>query len=74
MEHEKIENAKEEQKKSCHGGHCGCGIKVIGAIVLILIGWICGYLMGACGKGKSMCSYNAMPGCPMSSASQPPAK
>ena len=75
MEQEKTGEPKEESKK-CGYGHCGCGIKVIGAIVLILMGWICGYMMGGrggfCGKGKGLCAHSTMAGCPMTPSSQDP--
>ena len=78
MEENKPEHA--EGSKRCGHGH-GCGaMKVIGAIALIMMGWICGYLMGQggfCNRGKSMCSYS-MTSCPMMPATQnqqkPPAK
>ena len=71
---------EEESKKCCPGGHCG--IKVIAAIVLILLGWICGYLMGSgggwCLKTQFMCNHKgagAMVDCPMMTPSDPaPAK
>ena len=81
MDKEKAGDIKEESKRCGHGGHCGCGIKVIGAIVLILLGWICGYMMGGrgglCGKNKGMCdhsSMSAMAGCPMTPQDMPASK
>ncbi|OGR89753.1 MAG: hypothetical protein A3A86_04535 [Elusimicrobia bacterium RIFCSPLOWO2_01_FULL_60_11] len=60
----------EESKKCCPGGR-HCGTKVIAAIVLILLGWIVGYMMGSggmCHKNKGMCDHKggaAMADCPM---------
>ena len=74
MEENKPEHA--EGSKRCGHGH-GCGaMKVIGAIVLIMMGWICGYLMGQggfCRRGKSMCSSSMM-SCPMQDQQKPAAK
>lgn len=55
----------QDAKKCCHRGHGA--IKVIAAMVLILLGWIAGFLMGQgglCGKGKGMCPMSSMM-CPM---------
>ena len=59
---------EEEGKKCCHGYGGG---KVVAAIVLILLGWIVGYMMGSggmCHKNKGMCDHKggaAMADCPM---------
>ena len=56
---------KAEGNKSCCSGErrcCGCGMKVIGAIVLLLLGGISGFLLGShCGMHKSFA-------CPMTMA------
>ena len=72
MEKDKSQNNPEETKRCGHGsGHCCCSLKAIGAILLILIGWMVGFLMGShggfCGKGKRDCDYSmsGMSGCPM---------
>ena len=67
---EKPEGNQEQGKKCCSMSGCGCGARVIVAIVLILIGWICGYLMGQggfCGRKKWMCRDSMASGCPMTS-------
>ena len=71
MEEKKTEGGG-ESKKCCHGHGYGA-MKVIGALVLIMLGWICGYLMGQggfCRRGKGMCSNSMMSSCPMMPASQ----
>ena len=59
-----------DESKQCGRGHgCGCGYKVIGALVLVLLGWICGFLMGSgglCRKSGGMC-HSSMTSCPMMS-------
>jgi hypothetical protein len=66
----------EEAKKSCCSGSCGgcgCGKKVIGALVLVILGWICGFLMGSgglCHKPKGAYPMSAM-SCPMSPPAAP---
>lgn len=69
----------EESKKCCPGGG-HCGTKVVAAIVLILLGWICGYMMGSgggwCRKNKSMRDHTvsaAMMDCPMMKDAKAPA-
>ncbi len=71
-------DSQEQGKKCCHKYGCGCGFKIIGAVVLILLGWICGFLMGSrCGfmghrgygHNGSMCG-SAMAGCPTMSSSE----
>ena len=62
--------------KSCCGPNCRCGCRGGGhrtviAIVLILLGWIVGYLMasggGMCRKNKGMCEHGGA-SCPMMEA------
>ncbi|OGR84890.1 MAG: hypothetical protein A2901_00850 [Elusimicrobia bacterium RIFCSPLOWO2_01_FULL_54_10] len=63
-----------EESKSCCGSNCSCCggrrggcTKVIGAIVLILLGWMAGFIMangGLCGK-KGMYSHSGAMSCPM---------
>jgi hypothetical protein len=64
---------KEESGKSCScGGGCGCcGGKAIKALVLLLVGGILGYLVGAHCAGRSMCPMSGMT---MSAPANPPAK
>ncbi len=80
MEHKHEEGAKESSEKCCKpAGKCCCWMKVVGAIVLILIGWVCGFMLGSgkgfCGKkSASMCQMGggAMPmACPMSTPEAP---
>ena len=68
MDAKKPENGAEESKH-CGRHGCGCGYKVIGALVLILLGWVCGFLMGSgghCRKSSGMCCSSSAMSCPMS--------
>jgi len=62
----------EGEEACCSGGSCGsgcgCGIRVIAAVVLLLLGGIIGYLMGA------HCGYHKYAGCPFTMANPAPAK
>ena len=67
----------EEAKKCCHSGRCGG--KTVAAIVLILLGWIVGYLMGSggglCRNKGGMYGHEGMGmSCPMMGDAQAPAK
>ena len=73
---------QEESKKCCSGSKCSsgnsrCGSKTIMAIVLILLGWICGYLMGSGGCGGKYLSCFKAAGsalsCPLTGTPQAPA-
>ena len=77
MEEEKKSEGNQEGSKWCGSGHgCRCGVKVIGAFVLILLGWIVGFLMGhggLCRGGKQLCNSSMMSGtagCPMMETKQ----
>lgn len=80
-EDSKMEKSQEgEQSKKCCPGGGHCGTKVVAAIVLIMLGWICGYLMGSggglCRKNKAMCDHTggtAMTDCPMMKDAKTPA-
>jgi len=57
----KIEGESCCSTKGCGSGCGGCGSKMIMALVLLLLGGVIGYLMGAhCRMGRGMM------GCPMS--------
>lgn len=80
-EDSKMEKSQEgEQSKKCCPGGGHCGTKAVAAIVLIMLGWICGYMMGSggmCRKNKAMCDPmgGAKTDCPMMTPSdQAPAK
>ena len=82
---EKI-NGEDESKKFCSCSCCSggrsrhCGSKTIIAIVLILLGWICGYLMGTgsrwCPKNKYISCLKGAESptqCPLTGNTQAPA-
>lgn len=67
-----MEKDNKTEEKCCSkggcGGHCGCGAKMILAVVLLLLGGIIGYLMGShCGLHRGM-------GCPYSMSIPAPTK
>lgn len=54
------EHAKDKSDESCCGhGHnrcCCCVGKLLGALLLVLLGVVGGYFLGRCHGGKHMCA------------------
>ncbi len=82
MEENKAEDSGKccQSEKCCQPKKCCCWVKVIGAIGLILIGWIIGFLMGSggmcnkrggMGMGAMTCPMSKASSCPMTEPSKP---
>jgi hypothetical protein len=67
-----MDKKEESEKEGCCSGHgrC-CGGKMIGALILLLLGGVIGYLVGGhCSGYKAGCPYTSM----MSAPATPPEK